>query len=220
MMSESGPELRSYSRADCAVFRRTKERHGGLSNMAGGFPLVVAGAPIRTSEALYQACRFPHDPGLQAAIIAERSPMAAKMRGKPFRDQSRADWDDIRVSVMRWCIRVKLLQNFARFSNALLETGEDPIVEESRRDRFWGAVPAGADRLEGQNILGRLLMELREEVRSVGDRERPLTLPAPDVGSFLLLGEAIGEIIESEVGQSAGVKDKEGAESPAQHRLF
>jgi len=220
MMSESGPELRSYSRADCAVFRRTKERHGGLSNMAGGFPLVVAGAPIRTSEALYQACRFPHDPGLQAAIIAERSPMAAKMRGKPFRDQSRADWGDIRVSVMRWCIRVKLLQNFARFSIALLGTGDGPIVEESRRDRFWGAVPAGPDRLEGQNILGRLLMELREEVRARSELGGPLKLPAPDVGSFLLLGEAIGEITEADAGSNAGSMDSTGAEGPEQHRLF
>ena len=51
--------IREYDRAKSAVFRKTKERFGALSNMAGGFPLHVNGVKIRTSEALYQACRFP-----------------------------------------------------------------------------------------------------------------------------------------------------------------
>lgn len=217
---ERDPALRIYQREDCAVFRRTKERHGGLSNMAAGFPLVVAGTPIRTSEALYQACRFPHDPVLQAAIIAERSPMAAKMRGKPFREQSRADWDAVRVTVMRWCIRVKLLQNYVRFSDALTETGDGPIVEESRRDRFWGAVPLGEDRLEGHNVLGRLLMELRDDVLAARIEGRSLRLPAPDVGSFVLLGEAIGDVSAPPTVAQPDAGGASPANDPKQSRLF
>lgn len=184
--------IRRYSREDCVVFHKTKEAFGGLSNMAAGFPLDVAGVPVRTSEALYQACRFPHKPDLQSQIISERSPMAAKMRGKPFRNETRADWDDVRVAIMRWCLRVKLLQNWTTFSKLLAETGDRPIVEQSRKDRFWGAVPIASDTLEGQNVLGRLLMELRElSVSSASASEisplRPVGIP-----DFSLLGCQIG----------------------------
>ena len=55
-------ELRTYEPEECVVFRKTAEAFGGLSNMAAGFPLKVNGVSVRTSEALYQACRFPHRP--------------------------------------------------------------------------------------------------------------------------------------------------------------
>jgi type I restriction enzyme, S subunit len=194
MKTSQQPDYRHYLRSECAVFNKTKERFGGLSNMAGGFPLVVNGVRIRTSEALYQACRFPHMPDLQRQIIDERSPMAAKMRGKPFRSQSRPDWDEVRVALMRWSIRVKLTQNPDRFGAVLEETGDLPIVEHSRRDRFWGAVALNDDELEGQNVLGRLLMELRQEIRQAGDPSAILTLAPPAVPDFTLYGEPIGTI--------------------------
>ncbi len=157
--------IREYYRDDSAVFLKTKERYGGLSNMAGGFPLVVNDVPIRSSEALYQACRFPHLPEIQHEIIAQRSPMSAKMKGKPHRHNSRTDWDAVRVKIMRWCLQVKLAQNWDKFSALLLETGDMPIVEHSRRDDFWGAKPVDDHLLIGINVLGRLLMELRERVK-------------------------------------------------------
>ncbi|MFN9866243.1 MAG: DUF1768 domain-containing protein, partial [Pseudanabaena sp.] len=87
------PESRTYNRLECITFRKTAEKFGGLSNMAGGYLLNVNGVKILTSEALYQACRFPHLPEVQRLIIAERSPMTAKMKSKPYRDNSRVDWD-------------------------------------------------------------------------------------------------------------------------------
>jgi putative DNA methylase len=190
--SLSGQE-RTYRRGQAVVFLKTKEAFGGLSNMASGFPLRVNGVPIRSSEALYQACRFPHMPELQRRVIAERSPMTAKMVGKPYRDQSRPDWDRRRVAIMRWCLRVKLAQNFDTFSRLLLATGEGPIVEESRKDPFWGARPLPDDSLSGRNILGRLLMELREEVRS-GERTATSDVPPLDIPDFLLMGEPISAV--------------------------
>ena len=141
--------------------------------MAGGFPLVVNDIPIRTSEALYQACRFPHHPEIQNKIIEAKSPMTAKMKSKPYRrDFCRRDWNSVQVKVMRWCLRVKLAQNWDKFSRLLLETGDCPIVEYSRRDDFWGAKPIDDQILFGLNALGRLLVELRERVKG----ESPQTL--------------------------------------------
>lgn len=187
----SSDQTRTYRRKECVVFLKTNEPFGGLSNMAGGYPIHVNGVRILTSEALYQACRFPHLPEVQRMIIGQNSPMTAKMRSKPYRKDSRPDWDQVRVRIMRWCLRMKLANNWSTFSNLLLRTGDRSIVEESRKDDFWGAKAAGdGNTLVGMNVLGRLLMELREQVKQRG-REAALDIGPPDIPQFLLFGRPI-----------------------------
>lgn len=190
-------QTRTYDRKNSVVFLKTDAPFGGLSNMAGGLPLRVNGIRIHTSEALYQACRFPHRPDVQKLIIEQKSPMTAKMKSKPYRHDSRPDWDQVRVKIMRWCLRVKLAQNWRAFSELLLETGERPIVEESRKDAFWGAKATDDETLVGMNVLGRLLMELREAVRVEG-RESLMSVQPLAIPDFLLGGRPI-EIVTSEV---------------------
>jgi type I restriction enzyme S subunit len=189
-------QVRQYDPAASVVFLKTNERFGGLSNMAPGFPLRVNGVRIRTSEALYQACRFPHLPDVQRKIIDEHSPMTAKMRGKPFRKDSRPDWDAVRTKIMRWCLRVKLAQNWHEFGRLLLATGERPIVEQSRKDDFWGAMVTEDGSLVGMNVLGRLLMELREQLK--GDEASLRSIKPLAIPDFLLLQQPI-EMICAEV---------------------
>lgn len=190
-MSQS--TTRTYERHACITFRKTDEAFGGLSNMAPGFSLKVNGILIRTSEALYQACRFPRMPDVQRLIIEQKSPMTAKMKSKPYRAQSRPDWERVRVKVMTWCLRVKLAQNWSAFGGLLLSTGELPIVEESTKDDFWGAKAVEDNKLRGNNVLGRLLMKLREDLRGPNSESlrhvEPLALP-----DFLLLGQPIAAI--------------------------
>lgn len=209
-MSET--QTRTYQTKDVARFRKTAEEFGGLSNMAPGFPVVVLGYRIRTSEALYQACRFPHLPEVQQMILAESSPMTAKMRSKPYRKDSRPDWDDVRVKVMKWCLRVKLVHNWRRFSELLLSTGDRPIVEDSRKDSYWGAMPQDDDTLSGQNVLGRLLMDLRKNLREAP--ETLLCVSPLQIRNFCLLGEPI-PIIMSPRQQEGGLM-RSGDEGPAQ----
>jgi ribA/ribD-fused uncharacterized protein len=181
----------TYCRDECAVFLRTTESFGGLSNMAGGYPLLINHIRILTSEALYQACRFPHLPDVQKLIIGQSSPMAAKMKSKPYRKDSRSDWDAVRVSIMRWCLHIKLVQHWEKFGDLLLSTGDRPIVEESYRDPFWGAKPIDSETLIGSNILGRLLVELREQLRDPEANKLWIVEPLP-IPQFLLLGRKIG----------------------------
>lgn len=194
----SSEPFRRYRRDQAVVFLKTREAFGGLSNMAAGFPLRVNGTEIRTSEALYQACRFPHLPDIQREILEQRSPMTAKMKGKPHRADSRPDWNHVRINVMRWCLRVKLVQHWDTFAGLLESTGDGPIVEESRRDAFWGAKPEGDHVLVGMNILGRLLMELRKMARE-GGREAFRVLPPPELENFRLLGEPV-EAVQGDTG--------------------
>lgn len=105
--------------------------------MAAGFPLKVNGIQSRTSEALYQACRFPDIPKVQREIISQASPMAGKMKSKPHRSKTRSDWDHVNVDVMWWCLQVKLIQNWDTFWELLKKTGRKSIVEDSHKDTFW-----------------------------------------------------------------------------------
>lgn len=208
--------MRTYQAKDVVRFRKTAEEFGGLSNMAPGFPVVVLGHRIRTSEALYQACRFPHMPEVQQMILNESSPMTAKMRSKPYRKDSRPDWDDVRVKVMKWCLRVKLVHNWNKFSQLLLSTGDCPIVEDSRKDNYWGAMPQEDDTLNGQNVLGRLLMDLRKKLREDSDSLRNV---APlQIGNFRLLGEPIPMIMSPQ--QPNGAVTRSDDDEPAQRAFL
>ncbi|WP_082171534.1 NADAR family protein [Methylobacterium indicum] len=180
---------RTYRVDEVVSFRKTGEEFGGLSNMAPGFPLRIAGVSVRTSEALYQACRFPHRPEVQKLIVSETSPMTAKMRSKPYRNDSRDQWDDIRVPIMKWCLRVKLAQNWTKFGNLLLRTENKPIVEDSRKDEFWGAIKGNDGNFRGSNVLGRLLMELREKLKN--DPESLIQVFPVKIHDFTLLGREI-----------------------------
>jgi ribA/ribD-fused uncharacterized protein len=188
----SDRQERLYHRDDVVTFRRTSEPFGGLSNMAPGFPILVGSVRAKTAEALYQACRFPHRPDLQEAILAENSPMTAKMRAKPHRDESRGDWGVARVRIMKWCLRAKLACNAITFGSLLLSTGARPIVEDSRRDAYWGAIPGPNDTLVGENVLGRLLMDIRARLQ-VDPQGCHLVRPLP-LPDFRLLGRPIGVI--------------------------
>jgi type I restriction enzyme S subunit len=186
-------ESKTYHRGESAIFLKTNEQFGGLSNMAGGYPLSVNSIRIRTSEALYQACRFPHKPDIQKLILGQASPMTAKMVSKPYRKDSRADWDKVRVQIMRWCLRVKLTQHWETFGDLLLSTGDQPIVEESRRDTFWGAKATSTGTLIGTNVLGQLLTELREQLKSPYLDELRVIEP-PALPQFFLIEKPIGVI--------------------------
>lgn len=182
----------TYYRSDCVTFRKTKEAFGFLSNMCSGFPLKVNGISIRTSEALYQLCRFPSHPKIQQKVIDQKSPMAAKMVTKPYRSSyNRKDWDLVRVDVMRWSLQIKLLQHYENFGALLASTDTKPIVEISHKDDFWGTKVdrSNMNLLIGDNVLGNLLMELRD---TYVHKENTLTEVIPlEVPHFKLLGRCI-----------------------------
>ena len=96
---------------------------------------------------------------------------------------------DIRVDIMAWCLHVKLAQHWTSFGHRLLASSDKPIVEISRKDAFWGAVPAETGELVGCNVLGKLLTALRDELRRAPERLTQVETSA--IPNFLLLGEPI-----------------------------
>lgn len=189
-------EVRVYEIQNSCIFKKNNEEFGGLSNMATIYPLKVNGISIKTSEALYQACRFPHLPEIQKKIIEEKSPMTVKMISNSNKRRSRDDWEIVRLKVMRWCVNVKLAQNFISFGKLLHQTGLKNIVENSAKDNFWGAIPnEDGTVFTGKNALGRLLMDLRKTFYSE-DRYSLLYVEPIQINDFLLYGESIRPIDE------------------------
>lgn len=181
-----------YLKKDCITFRRTHEEYGGLSNMAGGYPIYFEGTKILTSEALYQACRFPEHSEIQQEIIMQRSPVTAKEVSRRYEHLTRKDWAGKRVPIMNWCIHMKLLYNWNKMGRLLQQTKDKEIVELSSKDDFWGAYEKG-DYAEGCNILGLLLKKLRNDYME-NKGKKCIILGCPDIGNFKLIGHTIGYI--------------------------
>lgn len=177
--------IRHYKSSECIVFKSTKGEFGALSNMAPNFPIYINKTKLRTSEVLYQALRFPNYPEVQHQIILHKSPISAKKYGREYIYLTRADWNQVRFKIMKFCIELKLFQNFDRFSKVLLSTGSYPIVEYSDKDKVWGASFQNGYYI-GTNALGRYLMELREKVKN-----ESFELTIPDVIDIKILNQLI-----------------------------
>lgn len=176
---------------NCAVFFKVKEAFGGLSNMSNDYPLMVNGVKAGSSEALYQACRYPHKPEWQAIIMGANLPMIAKRiaRKNEWLAETRSDWEEIRVDVMRWVLQVKMAQHPRRMRAIFEKARRRPIVERSPKDSFWGAILGEDGVLRGENMLGISLMELRNIAS-------PLRVVPPEIIDFKIGGNAICEIHE------------------------
>lgn len=79
----------------------------------------------------------------------------------------RPDWDNIRYQVMEQVLWAKFTCHPGRIE-ALLSTEDALLVEGNHwHDQHWGCCMCGREKCAepGQNHLGRLLMELRDELR-------------------------------------------------------
>lgn len=146
------------------AFTKVRMAHGWLGNMAP-FPIQADGRLWRTSEALFQSRRFADAEAIDA-IHGATSPMQAKLIAKAhaakmvIEPRSAADVDN-----MRRVLRLKIDQH-PQLKAMLLETHGRIIEDCSARPSatFWGArrIPGS---WEGQNMLGVLWMELRDQLR-------------------------------------------------------
>ncbi len=150
-------------------FTKTNLPFGWLGNMFAA-PITYNGQIWLTSEALFQALRFD-DVTIREMIRNDKSPMGAKFMSKRKEYRTKRVVEPMSmedIENMRLCLRLKFDQH-SELREKLLKTGDHIIVEDvsarkGARHKFWGAVLTN-DVLDGQNMLGKLLMELREELR-------------------------------------------------------
>jgi N-glycosidase YbiA len=175
-------EIRSYLKNEVVSFYKTDEKYGLLSNMKGKQTLILNDILFYSSESIYQALRFPDKSDIQYSIAFEKSPIIAKRIARHYISKTRDDWEIVKNNIMRFCLRTKAMQS-NDFYDLLLTTDNIPIVELSKNDEYWGAKNVNDLEYRGQNVLGRLLMELREELRNnrLDDRIKKLITIIPNL---------------------------------------
>lgn len=121
-------------------------------------PVPVGSLVSTSSESMYQAAKFPNNPDLQIEILLA-DPRQAKALAYSCGEPPLPEWINLRRRVMLVAIRRKLTTH-PEVASCLRDTGARLIVEVSRKDDFWGAVPMH-EGLCGSNMLGRMWMSLR-----------------------------------------------------------
>jgi len=139
-------------------FYRTGDEYGCFSNFAA-YPVEIRGRVWPTSEHFFQAQKFA-DSQQEEAIRSVKSPMIAARMGRNRSKPIRPDWEQVKDDIMREAVRSKFSQH-RDLREILLATGDALIVEHTKNDSYWGDGGDGS----GKNMLGRILAEVRAELR-------------------------------------------------------
>jgi N-glycosidase YbiA len=139
-------------------FYSTRDAYGCFSNFSP-HGVELKGVWWPTSEHYFQAQKFTGTPHEEAVRRAKTPKQAAEM-GRDRKRPLRADWEQVKDDVMREAVRQKF-RTHKDIRQVLLDTGDEELIENAPGDYYWGC---GADG-SGKNMLGKLLMEVREELR-------------------------------------------------------
>jgi ribA/ribD-fused uncharacterized protein len=144
--------------ANVIHFYRVTDPFGCFSNFAL-FPIALEGKTWPTSEHYFQAQKFLGEDHSEA-IRCEPSPMKAAKMGRDRTRPLRSDWEQVKDDIMRQAVFAKFSQHES-LRKQLLDTGDAMLVEHTTNDAYWGNGGDGS----GKNMLGRILMEVRERLR-------------------------------------------------------
>ena len=140
------------------------EKYFFLSNFYNCY-LVYEGVIYCSTEAAFQAAKTHNFE--ERNRIARLSPSDAKKAGRKL--ELRPDWEDVKDRVMYDVCLAKFTQNDSlRLKERLLATGDEELVEGNTwHDNCWGDCHCEkCKNVKGENRLGKILMKIREELKS------------------------------------------------------
>lgn len=118
-----------------------------------------------------QKAKLFHDSVRYTAIIRANSPKDCKALGKQVTPFDAKVWDAVKYDIVKTGNKAKFEQN-PDLMNLLLSTGDRIMAEASPKDKIWGialdaetAKHINPEAWPGQNLLGKILMELKAEYR-------------------------------------------------------
>jgi len=125
-------------------------------------PVVYRGIQYPSSEHAYQAAKVGEHPKwdmLKRNLAQIQSPGKVKRISRSLR--LRPNWEEKKVSIMRDIVRAKFQQN--EQLGRLLQDTDTAVLQEGNTwgDTFWGICKGN-----GENWLGRILMEVRGELQA------------------------------------------------------
>lgn len=164
--------IETYPADKCVRILKVEDKWGVLSNF-GRTPIKVNDVTFKTSEHLFQMMKFkdryPVERISNNITYAGKKCYNVKKTAKSYeKEYRRDDWGSMIVDAIKFCLQTKYEQS-EEFRKALNESVGYYIVEDQtsfpkKTPDTWGVKPDG-DNLVGPNLLGRLLMELRDSGR-------------------------------------------------------
>ncbi|MES3004961.1 MAG: NADAR family protein [Patescibacteria group bacterium] len=124
------------------------------------FAIDWKGKTYMTSEHVYHSEKFDNE-NIKEEIRDTKSAHDAMLVARLHKDKQVSNWDEIKLNVMKSILIQKVLQH-PYVKEKLLESGGKELVEDSWRDDFWGWGP----NKNGQNHLGKIWMEVRDEFKN------------------------------------------------------
>ena len=122
-------------------------------------PVFFDGLTYGSNEAAFQAQKCMTEE--EKIPFTEYGP--GKSKGMGRRVQLRPDWEAVKVGLMEEIVRAKFTQH-PELAWRLIGTGDKMLVEGNHwGDTFWGV---DARTGQGENHLGKILMKVREELKS------------------------------------------------------
>ena len=109
----------------------------------------------------------PDNTSLIKEILNETNPNKIKKLGRRVKNFDEVKWNEKRYKIMLECCKEKFDQN-DKIKQKLCETNDEILYEASPYDKIWGI---GYDKetaknlspeMYGENLLGKVLMELRD----------------------------------------------------------
>lgn len=147
---------------DAIFFFKADDPYFEFSN-AAPFGFEECGVYWPSVEHYFQAMKFTGDEhaDLREKIRHAETPRKAKQVGTDRENPLRSDWSDVKEDVMLHALKRKFSN--PKLRDLLAGTGDAVLCEDAPHDNYWGTGKNGT----GENRLGKLLMQLRDELMAV-----------------------------------------------------
>ncbi|TNV75414.1 hypothetical protein FGO68_gene17322 [Halteria grandinella] len=152
------------------LFYKEKDPYGFMSNFYKR-PIELNDQIWPTTEHYFQAMKYPSLPEYREKIRVQKSCTIVKRMGQK-REGFRADWEKVKEQIMKDSLIAKFTQH-KDLQKELLNTGDAILVEHSKNDKYWADGGDGGNGTIGKNALGKILQQVRSELRQALKEETP-----------------------------------------------
>ena len=149
---------KSQSEKNIIYFYRPEENYGEFSNFYSA-PVEINFKVWPTNEHFFQAMKF-EGKSKEERIRKCSTPGMAFSEGRKRDVPLRSDWEEVKDEITMTALRAKFTQH-EKLKMVLLSTKDNLIIEHTKKDNYWADAGDGT----GKNMLGILLMKLRDELK-------------------------------------------------------
>lgn len=158
---------------DFILFWKPKEPNGFLGQWFPSRFVDSDGCVYSCAEQymMVQKARLFNDLEVADEIMRENVPAKMRGLGRKIKNFNQSVWNEHKISIVFNGNLLKFSQN-PKLAQQLLRTGSSVLVEVSPYDAIWGIKSATVNDWNGENLLGFILMEVRDNLNEKDDTEQ------------------------------------------------